>query len=168
MFALDRQTLISTGINLFNVAILAVVLSKLLYNPVRKFMAARTERIRVQLDEAAREAETASELKTRYEGLLAGIDDQRKEILEEARKTAADTAKRMLAQAKADADAVRVQATAEVELERERVREEMRQVIIGVSAAMTEKLIAASIDDKLRERMFAETVSELEEVKWLG
>jgi len=168
VFQLTGQTPIQMAINLFNVAVLAVVLSKLLYNPVRNFMAARSEKIRTQLEGAAKEAESAAALKQKYEDLLVNIDRQRDDILSEARARAGDTERRILAEAKAEADAVRERAHAEVELERERVREEMRQVIIEVSAAMTEKLVAATIDDELRERVFAETVSDLEEARWLN
>lgn len=168
VFALTGQTPIQMAINLFNVAVLAFVLSKLLYNPVRNFMGARSERIRAQLEKADKESENAAELKAKYEDLLKNIDRQREEILADARARAADNERRLLAAAKAEADAVRERASAEVEMERERAREEMRQVIIEVSTAMTEKLVAASLDDDLRERLFAQTVSELEEAKWLS
>ena len=167
VFGLDQQTLFAIGINLFNVAVLAFVLSKLLYNPVRNFMAARTARINSQIEGAARQAKEAEELRAEYEQKLTQIEVEREEILESARKRAAENSKQTLAAAKAEAEAVRERATAEIEHERERVRAEMKQVIIEVSTAMTEKILATSVDDAVYERMFAQTVGEMERVKWL-
>jgi len=168
VFGLDQQTLIAIGINLFNVALLAVILSKVLYNPVRNFMKKRAERISAQLDGAAKEAKAASELRADYEGKLKNIDLQKEEILSTARKLAEENAKRMLDEAKTEADALRARALSEVEFEQRRVRDEMKKVIIDVSTVMTEKLVTMSMSDEVSERLFNETVAELEEVKWLS
>ena len=168
VFGLDQQTLIAIGINLFNVAVLAVVLSKLLYNPVRNFMHKRSERISSQLEGAAKEAETVGALRADYESKLRDIDLQREELLTVARKHADENAKRMLIEAKNEADAIRARAASDVEFEQRRVKEEMKQVIIEVSTVMTEKLVAMSMSDEVYERVFNETVAELEEVKWLS
>lgn len=167
VFGLDQQTLIQIGINLLNIVVLAVVLRWLLYNPVRKFMGARTQRIATQIEGAALQAQQAEEMRAEYEQKIAEIEVEREEILEQARKLASENTKRTLAVAKTEADGVRERAAAEVEHERERVRAEMKQVIIEVSTAMTEKILVASVDDAVYERMFAKTVSEMENAKWL-
>ena len=167
IFGLDQQTLIQIGINLLNVSVLAALLSWLLYKPVRKFMAARTERIASQIEEAARQQKEAEELRAEYEAKIAEIAIEREEILEGARRMSAENAKQVLADAKAEAEGVRERAAAEVEHERERVRAEMKQVIIEVSTAMTEKVLMASVDDAVYERMFEKTVSEMGQTKWL-
>ena len=167
VFGLDQQTLIQIAQNLINVVILAVVLSWLLYKPVRNFMAARTERIAAQIEGAAKQQRQAEELRDEYEAKIAAIAGEREEILENARKMAAENTKQTLAAAKAEADGVRERAAAEVEHERERVQAEMKQVIIEVSTAMTEKILVASVDDAVYERMFIATVSEMENAKWL-
>ena len=48
VFALDSQTLISVGIQLLNGIILAVALGYILYKPLKKFMQARSDKIREQ------------------------------------------------------------------------------------------------------------------------
>ena len=167
VFGLDQQTLIQIVANLINVSLLAALLSWLLYKPVRKFMAARAERIASQIEGAARQQKEAEELRAEYEAKIAEIAIEREEILESARRMSVENAKQVLAAAKAEADGVRERAAAEVEHERERVRAEMKQVIIEVSTAMTEKVLMASVDDAVYERMFERTVSEMEQAKWL-
>ena len=168
VFALDRQTLISIGINLFNVALLAFVLSKLLYSPVRGFMAARTQRVNAQLEDAATQLSKANAQKEKYEALFTEIESQREEILREAKALAAQNLHQVMEEARQEAQAIKQRAATEAALERQRAREEVRQVIIEVSAAMTEKVIAASIDKEMHERMFAGAVAELEQAKWLA
>ena len=167
VFGLDQQTLIQIGINLFNVAVLAAILSWLLYNPVRNFMGARTQRIAAQIEGAAAQQKQAEEMRAEYEEKLARIATEREEILDAARKLAAENTKQTLAAARAEADGVRERAAAEIEHERERAKAEMKQVIIEVSTAMTEKILVASVDDAVYERMFNATLSEMERAKWL-
>jgi len=166
IFGLDQQTLIQIGINLLHVALIAFILSWLLYNPVRNFMKGRADRIKSQLEGAEKEAQDASALKFAYEQKLEMIDVQRNEILEEARKQASENRARMMVEARAEADALKVRAFSEIEAERERAREEMRQAIIEVSSLMAEKLVTVSVDSYTQERLFDEAMGELEGISW--
>lgn len=167
VFGLDWQTIISAGINLFNVAVLAFVLTKLLYRPVQKFMRAREQRVAIQLEDANTAKSQAESLKAEYESRLAEVEAEKEAILEDARKQAGENARKLIYGAREEAESIRARAEAEVMRERERVREEVRQVIIEVSAALAEKVIAGRINDEIDERMFGETVAELESAKWL-
>jgi F-type H+-transporting ATPase subunit b len=166
VFMLNSQTLIQVVSHIINVGLLAFILSKLLYKPVQKFMAGRSERVAGQLEHAAGEAAKAEELKTLYEQKLKEIDAERDGILDEARKQAVETSRELLAEAKAEADAVRSKAQANVEMEWERAQSEMKRAILEVSAAMTAKFIARTMDDETRESLFAETVKELGDLSW--
>ena len=166
VFALDTQTLLSIGINLFNVALLAFVLSKILYNPVKNFMASRALRIKNQLESAENDSQAAAALKLEYELKLGEINIQRDAILEEATKLAADNRVRMLAEAKVEVEALKSRAAAEIEGERERAREEMRGAIIEISALMAEKMICKSMTNESSDRLFDEAMAELEEITW--
>ena len=167
VFALDQQTLVQIGANILNLLILAAVLTWLLHKPVRKFMAKRTERITSQIEAAALEAQKAEELRAEYELKLAEIASEREEILDKARKLAGENSKQILAAAKAEAQSIQERATAEIEHERENVRAQMKQVIIEVSTEMTEKILQASVNEQIYERMFEQTLSEMEQTKWV-
>jgi F-type H+-transporting ATPase subunit b len=163
---LNSQTLILVASHLVNVGLLAFILTKLLYKPVRKFMAARSERIAGQLSHAAEETAKAAELKVLYEQKLREIEAERDVILDTARKQAVDSSRQLLAEAKEEADAVRAKAQANVAMEWESAQAEMKRAIIEVSAAMTAKFIAQAMDDDTRDKLFAETVKELGDLSW--
>ena len=166
LFGLDAQTFIQVGIQLFNAALLAFVMSKLLYNPVRTFMLNRTMGIREQLQQAEENMVKANEMVAQYEAKLREIDAERDELLSAARKVAAEKSKEIIAEAKVEADAIKERAAMNVKIEQDRVKDEMRQAIIDVSSSIAEKFIAHSMDQNTHDKLFNETIAELEEFVW--
>ena len=166
LFGLDQQTLVQIGVNLLNVALLAVILAKLLYNPARKMLAKRADRIRGQIENAASEMAAANELKLEYEQKLRDMEREQADILENSRRIATDSGRMILSEAKREADAIKTRASANIELERERVREEIRLSIIDVSKAMAEEYLKRVINDEDYERFFVEAMSEVEGATW--
>ena len=166
MFALDAQTLISMGIVLFNIAILAFVLSKLLYKPVLKILSDRQERILDEIRSAENSKSEALKLKAEYENILKNVEQEKNNILESARKLAEDKSKERLAEARNEAETVRVRAQKEIELEQERAKGEMKQAVIDISSLMVTKFLTRTIDAEAHEQLFNETMAELEEIAW--
>ncbi|MCL2699171.1 MAG: F0F1 ATP synthase subunit B [Defluviitaleaceae bacterium] len=166
LFGLDAQTLFDIGLQLFNVSVLAVALSYLLYKPVLDFLRRRSEKIREQLKRAANDIVRGEEFKAEYEKKLETIAQERSEILDAAHKLAAQQQREILTEAKKEADAIREQARSDVRREQEQIKESLRLHIIDVSSLMTEKFIARSIDKELQDKLFAETMAELEDAAW--
>ena len=76
ILGLDPQLIhdaVLLGVNIF---ILFFALSYLLFNPARAMLEKRTEKIRADLDGAAKEKESAEGLKTEYEAKLKDIDKE--------------------------------------------------------------------------------------------
>jgi len=166
LFGLDTQTFIQVAANLVNVAILAVILVLLLYKPVRKFLRKRTDKIQGQLSQAADEMASAAELKLDYEQKVEQAAREREIILDEARKLGAETSQRLIAEAKKEADAIKARATASVELEWNRARSDMKSAIIEVSSLMAEKFVTLAINKETHDRLFDETMADLEGMTW--
>ena len=166
VFGIDQQTLIQIVANVINVAALAAFLSFLLYRPVRTILQKRTSKIQGQLIQAEEELEKATELRQKYEQKMEDVEREREEILGEARKVAADSSRRLLAEAKKEADTIRDRAAANVEMEWERAESDMRTAIIDVSAVMAEKFVSLAINKETHDRLFNETISDLEGMTW--
>ena len=166
VFGLDLQTLIGIGIQLFNACLLAFALAKILYRPVRKAMAKRTERIESQMIRAEEDMAKAEELKLQYEKKLQDIESERADILRDAREAAAHRDRQMLAETEKDVRALKERAAADIESERQRLREEVSVHILDVSLAMAGKFVTHAIDKDVQDRMFNETVAELEDSSW--
>jgi len=166
VFGIDQQTFIQIIANVLNVAGLAAVLVYLLYRPVRTVLKKRTNRIQGQLMQAEEELENATALRHKYERRMEEVEKEREEILNEARRVAADSSRRLVAEAKKEADSIRERAAQNVEMEWERAENDMRTAIIDVSAVMAEKFVSLAINKETHDRLFAETVSDLEGMKW--
>jgi len=166
IFDIDQQTLVQIVASIINVAVLAAVLAFLLYRPVRNILKKRTERISGQLIQANEDLAKAAELKQIYERKIEEIEREREEILVETRKTAADSSRRLLAEAKKDADAIKERASAGVKAEWDRAENDMRTAIIDVSSVMAEKFVSLAINKETHDKLFEETVSDLEGMKW--
>ncbi|NLV86100.1 MAG: ATP synthase F0 subunit B [Clostridiales bacterium] len=168
VFGLDLQTLISIGIMLFNVLVLSAVLGFILYEPVKEFMAKRSDRISGQLDDAREKMAEAESLKAEYEKRLAEIDVERIKILESARKTASERSRNIVDEARHEAATIRRHTQEGVIAERERLKEETRLYIIELSSLMAGKFVEHSIDAETQDRLFDETMAQLEEARWLS
>jgi len=166
VFDVDSQTLIQIVANIINVVVLAAIVSYLLYKPVRDILNKRTSRIQGQLIQAEEELEKATELRRKYEQKMEEAERDREDILVEARKVAADSSRRLLADAKKEADTIKERAAANVEMEWERAENDMRTAIIDVSAVMAEKFVSLAINKETHDKLFEETISDLEGITW--
>jgi F-type H+-transporting ATPase subunit b len=166
VFGLDSQTFISVVVHLVNLVILAFVMSKLLYKPVREFLYNRSHRIDDQLRHARDEKAAAEKLRIEYEGKLGEISAERGRVLEEARREAEEQRDRVIADAQAEAGAMRAATEEEIAKMKADARDEMRKTIIDTSAAMAEKIVARALDESAFDELFSQTVSDLEDSTW--
>ena len=111
---LNQQTVIQVIIQLINTAILCFILSKLLYQPVLKFLNARKEKISSQIDKTEADMAQAQALKKEYEEKLKNIESERTAILQEARTTALKNSQIIISDAKTEATALSLIAVASV------------------------------------------------------
>ena len=146
LFGLDYQLLLDAAITAFNVFILFVLLSYILFNPVRNMLKKRQDKITSDRESAKADKQQAQTLKAEYEEKLKQADKEAEAILSEARKV----------------------ANTEAELEKQKVADEVKQQIIAVASVMAAKLVAKSIDDKENDALIEETLNEMGEKTWLS
>ena len=84
LFNLDFQLLHDVVLMAIAVFFLFMMMSKLLFNPVRKMLADRREKIAGELSDAANDKKDAAALKADYEARLKNIDKEAEQILSEA------------------------------------------------------------------------------------
>jgi F-type H+-transporting ATPase subunit b len=159
---LDAQNFIDAVPNLLNFILLAILLTWLLYKPVKKVLQARADRVEGDMKDAALSKATAEELKTQYEQKVRDIETERAAILDEARKLASENRDRILETAKAEATDVKARAERDIATEKEQLKGAVHQAIIDISADMAAKLISATIDKNAHDKLFSEAMTELE------
>jgi len=106
-------------IAIINITILFLILRKILFKPVTKFMADRAKSVLDSIDQADKDKAQAKTLLAEYEGKLKNADAEADEIIRAARKTANAEAERIIAAGKSAAETMQANARREIQAERE-------------------------------------------------
>lgn len=168
LFNLTPQLLHDAVLTMISVLVLFTIASNLLFNPARKIMKDRTEKIKGELDDAKKNQEEAIALKAEYEAKLAGVSKEAEAILEEARKKALANEKAILDAAKEEAGRIRSRAREDAELEKKKAVDDVKREIVSVAAIMAAKVVSDSIDTKVRDGLIDETLKEIGGNTWLS
>ena len=168
LFDLDWQLLHDASLMIIAIFVLMLIMGHFLFNPARNFLKNRSDRIRNDLDTAAKEKEEALSLKEEYEEKLNAIDKQAEEILADARKRALANEADILAKARAEADRIIERAGQEAELEKQKMADQVKTEIVSIASMMAGKVVTANIDTTVQSTLINETLSEIGENTWLS
>lgn len=166
LFDLDFQLLfdaVSLGISVF---FLFLIMSYLLFNPARKLLRDRQEKIRQDIASAAQDKEESAKAKAEYEQRLKDVDKEAEAILAEARQKALKNEAEIIADAKEEAARIIARASEEAVLEKKRVADEMKQEMISLASMMAGKVVAANIDTTVQNELVEETLKEMGDATW--
>ncbi len=162
----DPQLLHDAILLAIAVFFLFMLLSYLLFDPARKLLQDRTERIKGELAQAANDQEEAARLRKEYEEKLANIDSEAEVILSEARQKALKNQTRIEEEARAEASRIIARANEEAALEKKRVADEMKKEMVTIAAMMAQKVVAANINTSIQESLVDATLKEMGDSTW--
>ena len=168
LFNLDWQLVADASLMIIAVFVLFLLMSYFLFNPARKLLNDRKEKIQGELETAKQNMEEAGRLKQEYEARLKEIDKEAEEILSETRKKALSNENQIVAQAREEAARILERARVEAELEKQKVSDEVKREIVAVAALMAGKVVAASIDTAVQNQLIDETFKEMGDKTWLS
>lgn len=166
LFDLDVQLLHDSILTALALFILFLVLSYLLFNPVRDMLKKRQEKISTDIESAEKDKKDAEALKEEYDAKLKQADTEVDGILAEARKKALANEAQIVAEAKEEANRIIKQARTEAELEKQRAADEMKQEMIQIASLMAGKVVSASIDTTVQNSLIEETLNEIGGEVW--
>ncbi len=142
--------------------ILLVALMVLGFPKMRKTMAARTDKIRGQLEAAEKTKADAEGVLQQYRQQVAGAQTEANRIIEEAKKTAEALRRDLIARAEADAGEILTRARAEVGAEKERAMAELRTNVADLTIRVAEKVIGRELSNEASQTAFVnQTIAEL-------
>lgn len=168
VFGLDAQLVADILIQGIAIFLLFLFLSYVLFEPVKKVLNNRTERIKNDIESAKKDKEDAAKLKEEYDSKLHSADAEVQEILSEARKKAKKRENDIIDEANEEAMRVKNRANQEIELEKTKAQDEIRQEIIQVATAMAAKIVAVSLDEEKQNALLEETLKEMGDDTWLS
>ena len=166
LIGFDFQLIVDAALMLISVFVLFLFASYLLFNPVRKMLADRREKIRGELDAAAADMAEAATLRKDYEARLKGIEAEGEEILADARKKGLANENRIIAEAKEEAARIIARARTEAELEKAKAADQVRTEIIDIAALMAAKAVSEQLNVQIQEKLINDTLSEMGKSTW--
>ena len=168
LFDLDWQLLADSVLMIIAIFFLFLLMSYLLFNPARKMLNSRKEKIQNELETAKTAMENAQDLKAQYEAKLQNADKDAEEILSDARRRALANENQIIAQAKEEAARILERARVEAELEKQKMSDDVKREIITVASLMAGKLVAASMNTAVQSQLIDETLKEMGDKTWLN
>ena len=168
LFDLDFQLLTDSVLTIIAVLILFLCLSHFLFNPARKMLSKRSEKIADDIQNAVQDRADAEAMKAEYEEKLKEVNKEAESILADARKRGLENENRIIAQAKEEAAAILERARTEAELEKQKAADEVKKEMITVASAMAAKFVEQSMDTTVQNRLIDETLKEMGESTWLS
>lgn len=166
LIGFDPQLLADAAIVSVNVLILFAILTYLLFDPVRKVLNDRRERIAAELQDAASKEEKANAMKAEYEFKLKDINKEADRILEDARKKAKIKEEEILSNAREEAERITDRANKQIEMEKKKAMDDMKQEMVGLAAIIAQKAITSSMNVDVQASLVDETLKEMGEGIW--
>ena len=128
LFDLDWQLLADSTLMIIAIFVLFLIMSYFLFNPARKMLNGRREKIQKELSTAKTAMENAQGLKKEYEEKLKNADKEAENILSEARRKALANENQIVAQAKEEAARILERAHVEAELEKQKMSDDIKEM----------------------------------------
>ena len=166
LFGLNPQLLHDTVLMVFAILFLFTLMSYLLFNPAKKMLKDRQDRIKNDIETAKKDREEATAIKAEYDAKIKGIEKEAEEILSEARQKALKNETKIVDEAKEEAARIIKRANEEAMLEKKRIMDEAKQEMFAIASLMAGKVVTASIDTSIQDTLVEETLKEIGESTW--
>ena len=146
-------------VQVFNFAILLIVLIKWVYGPILGLLDKRRDAIAQGLEDARIAAEARDNAEQEAARIKAAAQAEASKIVREATERAEVAVKDVYAAAEADVAKIRAEAKAEAEEERNRILGDLRGQVAALSIAAAQKLVGDALDEKRQHALLDEFFS---------
>ena len=153
-----------TVVSLLNLLILFLILKKFLFKPVQNVIKSRKDKVDAQYSEAEEALANAKASEKELNEKLSRAHNTADEIVKEATAQGERRRDNIVTEARAEADAIIRQAKAAAQMEKKKAQEDIKEQIVDVSSALTEKLIERELNVEDHRRLIDSFISEMEEV----
>jgi F-type H+-transporting ATPase subunit b len=144
---------------IFNFAILCILLYAWAYKPILKMLDNRKQKIAQGLEDARIASEARANAEQDAAKLLVEAQNKANQVVRESTERAESAALEIRASAEAEATKEREAALVELHVERDRMLGDLRSQIAALAIAAAEKLVGESLDEKRQHALINEFFS---------
>ncbi|MGN0526038.1 MAG: F0F1 ATP synthase subunit B [Acutalibacteraceae bacterium] len=149
-------------INIISVLVLVLVVTKLAYKPVKKFMDARTERVTAEKNRAEEALKLANEKEEKYNSLLEKSKEAEEEAVRNGEATARAEASKIIDTAEKKAEQILLNAQKKADEKYKKSVEDAKEEIVSLSINMSEKILSREITDDDNKKIVNDFLNSLE------
>ncbi|MCD4711971.1 MAG: F0F1 ATP synthase subunit B [Clostridiales bacterium] len=151
---------------LINTLILYLILRKLLFGPVTKFMQTRENEIKNQIQHAKDMEAIALGHKAEYEGKLSMAEEEGKEIVKKHTLRAENRAFEIIKAAESDIESMKLNAHRELERERVKAVNELKDQISHLTIMAASRVVEKDLNEADHKELINKFISEVGETRW--
>ncbi|HUJ14187.1 MAG TPA: ATP synthase F0 subunit B [Thermoanaerobaculia bacterium] len=133
--------------------------------PIKRAIAERQERIQSEAAQARERRAKAEEMARDIQTRLAQIEEEVRQIRERAQSEGERQKREMIAAAEAEAQKILQSARSEVDNQLKNARHELTEYAGQLASERAEQLLREKITDADREKLFRESLNEMEEAR---
>ena len=152
-------------VQIFNFAILFVILRAWVYRPILGLLERRRASIAQGLEDARVAAEARENAEQDAEKILAEAQSRASEIVREATERAEEQAREIISEAEEEAAERRREALEEAEREKEHILADLRGQVASLAMAAAQKLIGDSLDQQRQRALIDQFFSGVKDGK---
>jgi F-type H+-transporting ATPase subunit b len=150
------------AIQIFTFLIAMVIVWKLFWGPLKTMMQDRSRKITDDLQRAESGRREIESLEGEYHRRLAEIEEKARTEINEALQRGNLAKDEIVKEARGEAQRILDKARQDLTAEREQLIREMRRQVTDISMSAVERLIGASMDRKVQERLLDQFLGDLE------
>ncbi len=158
---LTKDLLADLLLNIISIIVLYLVVKKLAYKPVKKFLDARTEKIEAEKTSAAEKLSEATEMKEKYDELLKDCENAKADAIKEGIQKAKEEAREIVDSAREQAKTIVDKANRNVAQKEQEIIENSREEIVNLAIDASATLLRREFDDSDNKRLIESFLDSL-------
>ncbi len=149
-------------INIGSIVVLFVIVKKLAYKPIKKFMDERTERLSAKESKAEALSEAADKRQAEYTALLAECDSAKEKAITEGESIAHKKAEEIITDAQKTAEEIIRKAKFKAEEDYQKMMEDATDYIVSLAMEASSVLLKRTVNDDDNRKIVEEFLGTID------
>lgn len=137
------------------------ILSRFVFEPVKKFMDNRIATIQKDIQDANNLKLNAEDLKTQYETKLKSVHEERDQILLDGKRKGEKLYEEKVNEADRDVEVIKERAKREIEQERSQMVDDLRNNTVSIAIEAASKVLNQEINQDKHKELVADFIDNL-------
>lgn len=156
----DKEFFVTFAFTILNIVVLYIILRKILFKPVTKYMDNRSKKIQDALNAAEESKEMVKQMKIEYDEKIKAAKDEGQKVIEMYKQMAEKEYNSIIESAKKEANQMISDAKAELQVEKEQLVTSIKGEISDLVLATSEKVLNKNLDNDTNRKLISEFVKD--------